>query len=209
MRPRAFRAVHSIRVESLARFASGLAAFLLLVAPPPVGLGAAGTGISNPSPAPGQQADSGISKESPDLLARALATALSQGQDKRAREILGEILKQPQLDPDFLLAVGGQFAQHDRYAEAALAFSRCLADHPAVFEAHYNLALAEFAEGKLAEALAALEAAPHSSAAQELALLYLRGKVDRPFGKQTIETVRGVGYRLRAEEPCESPSASG
>jgi two-component system OmpR family response regulator len=29
---------------------------------------------------------------------------------------------------------------------------------------------------------------------------YLREKVDRPFGTDTIETVRGVGYRLR-EEP--------
>jgi two-component system, OmpR family, response regulator len=28
---------------------------------------------------------------------------------------------------------------------------------------------------------------------------YLRRKVDRPFGKQSIETVRGVGYRLRQE----------
>jgi two-component system OmpR family response regulator len=28
---------------------------------------------------------------------------------------------------------------------------------------------------------------------------YLREKVDRPFGRQTIETVRGAGYRLRAE----------
>src|SRR2546423_5230639 len=27
---------------------------------------------------------------------------------------------------------------------------------------------------------------------------YLREKVDRPFGRQTIETVRGVGYRLRS-----------
>jgi two-component system, OmpR family, response regulator len=26
---------------------------------------------------------------------------------------------------------------------------------------------------------------------------YLRGKVDRPFGKNSIETVRGAGYRLR------------
>jgi two-component system OmpR family response regulator len=26
---------------------------------------------------------------------------------------------------------------------------------------------------------------------------YLRNKVDRPFGRDTIETVRGVGYRLR------------
>ena len=26
---------------------------------------------------------------------------------------------------------------------------------------------------------------------------YLRDKVDRPFGTKSIETVRGVGYRLR------------
>jgi two-component system, OmpR family, response regulator len=29
---------------------------------------------------------------------------------------------------------------------------------------------------------------------------YLREKVDRPFGRESIETVRGAGYRLR-EEP--------
>jgi two-component system OmpR family response regulator len=28
---------------------------------------------------------------------------------------------------------------------------------------------------------------------------YLREKVDRPFGVQSIETVRGAGYRLRAD----------
>ena len=28
---------------------------------------------------------------------------------------------------------------------------------------------------------------------------YLRSKVDRPFGRKSIETVRGVGYRLRAD----------
>ena len=28
---------------------------------------------------------------------------------------------------------------------------------------------------------------------------YLRNKVDRPFGRDQIETVRGAGYRLRAE----------
>jgi two-component system, OmpR family, response regulator len=28
---------------------------------------------------------------------------------------------------------------------------------------------------------------------------YLRDKIDRPFGRQSIETVRGVGYRLRAD----------
>ena len=30
-------------------------------------------------------------------------------------------------------------------------------------------------------------------------LRYLREKVDRPFGVETIETVRGAGYRLRAD----------
>ena len=36
---------------------------------------------------------------------------------------------------------------------------------------------------------------------------YLREKIDRPFGSDSIETVRGVGYRLRedADEPrCRS-----
>jgi two-component system OmpR family response regulator len=28
---------------------------------------------------------------------------------------------------------------------------------------------------------------------------YLREKVDRPFGAETIETVRGAGYRLRKD----------
>jgi len=29
---------------------------------------------------------------------------------------------------------------------------------------------------------------------------YLREKVDRPFGVETIETVRGAGYRLREDD---------
>ena len=28
---------------------------------------------------------------------------------------------------------------------------------------------------------------------------YLREKIDRPFGRASIETVRGVGYRLRGD----------
>jgi two-component system OmpR family response regulator len=35
---------------------------------------------------------------------------------------------------------------------------------------------------------------------------YLRDKIDRPFGRRTVETVRGVGYRLRPEaEHSEQP----
>ena len=33
----------------------------------------------------------------------------------------------------------------------------------------------------------------------EVYIRYLREKIDRPFGRRTIETVRGVGYRLRGE----------
>jgi two-component system OmpR family response regulator len=31
---------------------------------------------------------------------------------------------------------------------------------------------------------------------------YLREKIDRPFGCHSLETVRGVGYRLRGADPC-------
>ena len=29
---------------------------------------------------------------------------------------------------------------------------------------------------------------------------YLREKIDRPFGRRSLETVRGLGYRLRNDE---------
>ncbi len=35
---------------------------------------------------------------------------------------------------------------------------------------------------------------------------YLRDKIDRPFRKDTIETVRGVGYRLRSEPDDAHPA---
>jgi two-component system OmpR family response regulator len=33
----------------------------------------------------------------------------------------------------------------------------------------------------------------------EVYVRYVREKVDRPFGVRSIETVRGLGYRLRAD----------
>jgi DNA-binding response OmpR family regulator len=33
----------------------------------------------------------------------------------------------------------------------------------------------------------------------EVYVRYLRNKVDRPFGRSTIETVRGSGYRIAAD----------
>ena len=35
---------------------------------------------------------------------------------------------------------------------------------------------------------------------------YLRHKIDRPFGRASLETVRGIGYRLR-NEPADADSA--
>jgi two-component system OmpR family response regulator len=35
---------------------------------------------------------------------------------------------------------------------------------------------------------------------------YLRDKIDRPFGRETIETVRGVGYRLKVQDRRDSRS---
>jgi two-component system OmpR family response regulator len=31
---------------------------------------------------------------------------------------------------------------------------------------------------------------------------YLRQKIDKPFGRNSLETVRGAGYRLREDEPA-------
>ena len=39
-------------------------------------------------------------------------------------------------------------------------------------------------------------------------VLYLRRKIDRPFGLEQLETVRGAGYRLRTQ-PHTSPEGCG
>lgn len=39
----------------------------------------------------------------------------------------------------------------------------------------------------------------HRSNVVEVYVRYLREKIDRPFGVRSLETVRGIGYRLRAD----------
>jgi two-component system, OmpR family, response regulator len=39
----------------------------------------------------------------------------------------------------------------------------------------------------------------HRSNVVDVYVRYLRDKIDRPFGRDSLETVRGVGYRLRKE----------
>lgn len=124
-------------------------------------------------------------------LAGYIQAALTQRQTGRARDGLQKLLDRPQLDPDILLEVGVALAQSELYAEASEAFSRCARDHPEVFEAHYDLALAQFAQRKLPEASAALEASPRGSRAEEIARLYLRGKIEDDLGK-TAEAQRDL-----------------
>jgi DNA-binding response OmpR family regulator len=38
---------------------------------------------------------------------------------------------------------------------------------------------------------------------------YLRRKIDTPFGRQSVQTVRGAGYRLAAEGAAPSPAVGG
>jgi two-component system OmpR family response regulator len=48
----------------------------------------------------------------------------------------------------------------------------------------------------------------HRSNVVEVYIRYLREKIDRPFGVRSLETVRGSGYRLRADggEPARRPA---
>jgi two-component system OmpR family response regulator len=43
----------------------------------------------------------------------------------------------------------------------------------------------------------------------EVYVFYVRRKIDFPFGTNTIETVRGVGYRLEAEDDAGVGATSG
>lgn len=115
--------------------------------------------------------------------AQNLERALAQGQKEKAHELLLEILERPHLDSDFLLRLGIRLAERELYPEAAQVFERCVQEHPAIFEAYYDLALADFAQQKWADALATLERAPRGSKAETVACSYLRGKIEDSEGK--------------------------
>jgi tetratricopeptide (TPR) repeat protein len=120
-----------------------------------------------------------------DALVESLERALSEGKAQKANDLLIEILKRPHPSSDVLLRVGIQFAERELYGEATESFRRCIQEHPDVFEAYYNLALAKIAEQKWEDALTTLEQAPQKSRSQILACSYLRGKVERSQGKIT------------------------
>jgi len=123
------------------------------------------------------------SESSPDAVVESLERALSEGKTGMAHDRLIQVLQRPHLTSDFLLRVGIQFAEQERYEDAAQAFRRCVQEHPETFEAYYNLALSDIAEQKWDAALATLQQAPQQSRAEILACSYLRGKVEGSQGK--------------------------
>jgi tetratricopeptide (TPR) repeat protein len=130
-------------------------------------------------------------ESSSDAMVESLESALSKGNSETAHDLLIQILKRPHLTSDFLLRVGIQFAGRELYGEAAEAFQRCIQEHPEIFEAYYNLALAEIGQQKWEAALATLQQAPQPSRAEVLACSYLRGKVEDSQGR-TSEAERDL-----------------
>ena len=122
-------------------------------------------------------------ESSSDAVVESLERALWEGKTEKAHDLLAQILKRPHLTSDLLLRVGIQFAQRELYGEAAQVFQRCIQENPEVFEAYYNLALADIAEQKWAEALGTLRRSPQRSRAEVLACSYLRGKVEDSQGR--------------------------
>ena len=49
----------------------------------------------------------------------------------------------------------------------------------------------------------------HRSNVIDVYVRYLREKIDRPFGRDSLETVRGAGYRLRVAADAEPASRYG
>ena len=73
-----------------------------------------------------------------------------------------------------------------------------------------EFALLELLMRRAGEALSRLQVLDHvwdsayenRSNVVDVYVSYLREKIDRPFGTDSIETVRGVGYRMRPEPPA-------
>jgi len=116
-------------------------------------------------------------------LERQIIASLSQGKGSLAAESLDKLLQEPHLDSGVLLRTGIAFAQSALFPEAVRAFARCARDYPSVFEAHYDLALAELALGHLTQAYAAIDQAPHQSDQESSARIYLRGKIEAGMGR--------------------------
>ena len=109
--------------------------------------------------------------------------SLAQSSSSPAAESLEKLLDQPHPASEVLLHAGIALAKKGLFPEAVRAFTRCVRDYPALFEGHYNLALAELAQEHLPHAFAAIDQAPARSGEESTARSYLRGKIEASMGR--------------------------
>ncbi len=109
---------------------------------------------------------------------------------------------EPHPNSDSLLRTGIAFAQKGQFLEAGRTFARCVQDDPALFECHYNLALAELAQNHLSQAYAVIEAAPHATEEDSTARIYLKGKIEAAMGRTEIaeQDLRAAFEKQPAQE---------
>jgi tetratricopeptide (TPR) repeat protein len=110
-------------------------------------------------------------------LVASLSQALSRGVPEQIEQVLTGIMQCRELSSDALLSAGTELMQRELYPQASRVLSRCVQDHPGLFECHYNLALTEFALQRPNDAMVALQGAAPELKQQELARHYLRGKI--------------------------------
>lgn len=138
-----------------------------------------------------------------ESLVSSLYRAAAANQSRKVHDFAGQLLAIRQLDADTLLRVGIHLAQQGFYSDAAPIFARCTRDYPAVFEAHFDLALAEFALQRYRPAFAAIEAAPRGAEADEVARQYLRGKIEAALGESRLAQ-RDLAAAFNAEPQQEN-----
>jgi len=99
-----------------------------------------------------------------------------------AQRAVDQLLARPHIELELLLETGAKLAEQELYTPAVAIFTRATADYPSSFEARYNLALANFALGRMREAQSALTGSVHLSKEQQLARDYLSGKIFDSLG---------------------------
>lgn len=117
-----------------------------------------------------------------ESLADGIEAALNEGKTSEAQALLHSLLTMNQTDPAILLRIGAAFANKGLYDDAGLVFERCVKDNPTLFEAHYDLALTELAQGRYPEALSTVKETRAQNRREHIALSYMRGKIENALG---------------------------
>ena len=119
-------------------------------------------------------------------MAAAVDRAFADGQIEQARLSLEAMLARPHVNLEVLLETGAKLADRELFGLARAVFVRGVNDYPRSFEARYNLALADFALRRFAEAQTTLDGAPELSDEQQVSREYLRGKLYDALGKTDL-----------------------